>query len=89
MVEATPKYGEGINLKVPVRISFHGITYFFNKEKLEKCSDFLTGRCINGHPLIFSTQSLITSPNRIKFTLAYLNEVFEHLVLPNFIKNFH
>lgn len=40
LVEATPKYGEGINLKVPVRISFHGIAYFFNKEKLENAPIF-------------------------------------------------
>ena len=63
-------YTEKVNLKVPVWLSLQGFPSFLGKEKLAKCTYYVTGPCFIHPSLIFVVQSLILSPQHIKFVFA-------------------
>ena len=80
-------YSEKINLQVPVRLSFQGLSLFLGKEKLAKCTYFATGRYFIDPPLIFATQKLIISLQHIMLCISCLAKVCEYSALPNAMKN--
>ena len=66
-------YTEKVNLKVPVRLSFQEFPTFYDTEKSAKCSYFATA-CFIHPPLIFATESLITSLQHIKLCFSLLRQ---------------
>ena len=45
-------YSEKVNLQVPIRLPFQGLSSFLGKEKVAKCTCFVAGHCFIHPPLI-------------------------------------
>ena len=56
------------------RLSFQGLPLFLDKEKSAECTYFATWGCFIHPPLIFATQSLITSLQHVKIYIGLLNQ---------------
>ena len=61
-----------MNLEVTLRLSFQGLQMFLGRDKLEKCTQFSTGRCCTHPILIIAAQSLIISLERIKCSIFFV-----------------
>ena len=68
-------YSEKVNLQVPVRLSFQGLSSFLGKEKSAKCTYFVTGHCFI-HPLLILLLivKLIVSLQHIKLCISLLSQ---------------
>ena len=72
MSKVTLVHREKINLEVTLGLSFQGQPLFLSKDKLAKCTLFLTERCFTHPPLIFAARGLIITLKCIKFGISLL-----------------
>ena len=67
-------YREKVNIQVSVRLSFQGLSSFFDNEKSTKCTYCVSGRCFIHPLLIFAIQSLIRSLKHTKLCISLLSQ---------------